>query len=490
MVFVGENIQEYGSLKLEYFSLLKKRGIEKGKMRALIGLSTWVHEQESINSGKDEEIMHIEAFSAALEDVSEVKTNFEVESELKRLKNKWVSRPSTETGKHIRRRLLDPPIGEIRSFKHNGLTAVSLFSGAMGLDLGFLAAGFDIRVANDIDPCSRDTVRRNMPELNFIHKDINKVPARELLDEASLSVGDLDVLLGGPPCQPFSPAGKRLGLSDPRASPLKYFVKAINELRPRAFVMEEVPGILSSRLKHFPISERGKRPPTEDEVKGSAFKVILQMLNSTGYKLVYGILNAADFGSPQVRERVLFIGLREGNPTLPEQTHSGSGIPGTLPWNSFWEATADLLPEGDEFARLSTTAKEYMRYVPPGGNWRELPEEFIGKAMGGAYNAGGGKMGFYRRLSWDEPSPALVTAPSQKGTMLVHPEYDRFISVREYARIQGFPDDWLVQGSMEDKYRLIGNAVPVHLSYAVALHVNRLLEGKTIEPTNGIYAYE
>ncbi|MEM0135989.1 MAG: DNA cytosine methyltransferase [Thermoplasmatales archaeon] len=490
MVFVGKNVQRYDSLKLEYFSLLKKIGIEKGRMRALIGLSTWIHEQESINSGEDGESMHREAFSVAIEEVSEVKTNAEVESELKRLKNKWVSRPATETGKHVKRRLLDPPIREIRSFKHNGLTVVSLFSGAMGLDLGFLAAGFDIRVANDIDPWSRDTVRKNMSQLNFIDRDINKVSTKELLEEASLSVNDLDVLLGGPPCQPFSPAGKRMGLSDPRASPLKYFIKAINELRPRAFVMEEVPGILSSRLKHFPISERGKRPPTEDEVGGSAFKVILQMLNSTGYKLVYGRLNAADFGSPQVRERVIFLGLREGNPTLPEQTHSGRGIPGTLPWNSFWEATADLLPEGDEFAGLSTTAKEYMRYIPPGGNWRELPEEFIEKAMGGAYHAGGGKMGFYRRLAWDEPSPTVVTTPSQKGTMFVHPEYDRSISVREYARIQGFPDDWLIQGSTGHKYRLIGNAVPVHLSYAVALHVRQLLEGKTIEPTKGIYAYE
>ena len=484
------SLENYGILKRNYFSLLKKKGLEKGRMRALIGLSTWLHEQAAANSSEEGLTVHIEAFSYALEEASLVTSNTELKDKLVFLREKWVSRLHTGTQKVISRRLLDPPIRDIRSWKHNGLNAISLFSGAMGLDLGFLAAGFDIKVANDIDPWSRDTVKRNLPDLRFIDRNIDDVETKELLEIASIEKGDVDILVGGPPCQPFSPAGKRMGLSDPRASPLKYFIKAIRELQPRAFVMEEVPGLLSSRLRHFPISERDKRMPSEEEEEGSAFRVILQMLHSTDYKIVYGRLNSADFGSPQVRERLIFLGLRDSGPALPERTHSDSGIAGTLPWNSFWEATADLQYPTNEFAGLSDATKKYMSYIPPGGNWRELPEELIKEAMKGAYYAGGGKMGFYRRLSWDEPSPTVVTTPSQKGTMFVHPEQDRMISVREYGRVQGFPDDWEIVGSISDKYRLIGNAVSVHLSYAVALHVRSLLEGKTIEPKKGIYAYE
>ena len=484
-----ETVPDYRKLKIKYFSMLDKKGLEKGRMRTFIGLSSWIYRHHLQSSESDPIELHLESLSVALEDALSIKENSELRKKLGDLRGEWVSRPARRN-KPTEKRMLSPPISEIKSWKHNGLNAVSLFSGAMGLDLGFLAAGFDIRVANDIDPWSRDTVKTNLPDLRFIDRNIDDVTTKELLDLASIAKGEVDILVGGPPCQPFSPAGKRMGLSDPRASPLKYFINAIRELQPKAFVMEEVPGLLSSRLKHFPISEREKREPTGEEEEGSAFKVVLQMLRSTNYNMVYGKLNSADFGSPQVRERLIFLGLRDSSPSLPERTHSGSGIAGTLPWNTFWEATADLKPPKKDFAGLSDVTKKYMSYIPPGGNWRELPEELTKDAMKGAYYAGGGKMGFYRRLSWDEPSPTVVTTPSQKGTMFVHPEQDRMISVREYGRVQGFPDDWEIVGSASDKYRLIGNAVSVHLSYAVALHVRSLLEGKNIVPTSGIYAYE
>ncbi len=482
-------LEEYRPLKLKYFQILKKRSLGKGKLRSLVGLFTWYLETETYSGAGDLLTAHISAFSDALAQASLLNSEAEVSEKLESLKAEWLHHKKREFSCRPSTPLIEPPIKEIWSWKHNGFNVVSLFSGAMGLDIGFMAAGFDIRVANDIDPKSKETIELNVPQISFIFKDINTVSTDELLATASLKKGEVDVLIGGPPCQPFSPAGKRLGLSDPRASPLKYFVRAIKELKPKVFVMEEVPGILSSRLRHLPISERSKRELTEEEKPGSAFKVILEMLASTGYKFTYGRLNAADFGSPQLRERIIFIGLRDGKPTLPEITHSDSSIPGTLPWNTFWEATLDITGCVSDSAQLSPKTLEYMKHVPPGGNWRELPPEHLRSAMGGAYIAGGGKVGFYRRLSWDEPSPTLVTSPIQKGTLLVHPELNRPLTVKEYARLQGFPDDWKIAGSVMDKYRLIGNAVPVHLSYAIALHVRGLLEGKVLIPKRGIFSY-
>ena len=260
------------------------------------------------------------------------------------------------------------------------------------------------------------------------------------------------------------------------------FVRAIKEIRPRAFVMEEVTGLRSARLKHVPIAERGARILRPEEKKGSDFKVVVDMLRSTGYKLVYDVLNAADFGSPQSRNRIIFIGLREGLPKLPDKTHSNrlqTHLDGRAlqPWNTFWECTADLQATEMEFTELSPKRKKYMLFVPPGGHWRHLPKEAIKEAMGGAYRSGGGKMGYFRRLTWVEPSPTVVTSPVQKGTMFCHPEAPRPLSIEEYKRIQGFPDDWAIVGNTSTKYRLIGGAVPVHLSYAIATKVAELLGG-------------
>jgi DNA (cytosine-5)-methyltransferase 1 len=485
-------IEEYRRLKLNYYLLLNKRWLEKGRVRALIGLLVW-HYEEKAQEGKFDVIkVHTEALSQAIEIASSIKDNYKLKEQIEILKKEWIQRGQRSEYSWKGAPILKPPIQKIHGWERNSLNAISLFTGAMGLDLGFLAAGFNIRVANDIDPHSRDIVEENVPFIKFILKDINTVPPSELLKIASIPKGELDLLIGGPPCQPFSTAGKRRGLSDPRASPLQYFIKAIKELQPRAFVMEEVPGILSSRLKHVPINERGRRPLMPEEKPGSAFKVIMEMLESTGYNIIYGRLNAADFGAPQVRERIIFIGMREGDPSLPIPTHSGKGNLNKLPWNSFWEATLDLNEgnEGGEAFPLTPKTKGYMRYVPPGGNWRDLPPRLVEEAMGGAYFSGGGKVGFYRRLTWDEPSPTLVTTPSQKGTLFVHPILDRTLSIREYARLQGFPDDWTLYGTLSDKYRLIGNAVPTYLSYAVAMHVKLLLEGKVVEIKRGLDAYE
>jgi DNA (cytosine-5)-methyltransferase 1 len=244
--------------------------------------------------------------------------------------------------------------------------------------------------------------------------------------------------------------------------------------------MEEVTGLLSSRLKHVPYSKRNERSLEPEEQKGSVFEVVLEMLESTGYKFVHGVLDAAEYGAPQSRRRLIIIGLREGVPSLPNATHSRqqptlfNQEPKTQ--TTFWEATSDLNGKDIQANGFSDRRYKYMELVPPGGYWRHLPEEIAVEAMGGAYNSGGGRMGYMRRLPWDDVSPTVVTSPNQKSTMLCHPEANRPISVEEYRRIQGFPDDWDLPGSTSTKYKLIGNAVPVHLSNAIAKHVLNYLE--------------
>lgn len=471
----------YNSLKFGYFRLLEKRNLRKGDIRAFVGLRTWYNERERLEAGENKYAAHIAAFEEALSETKEAIKENNVHERLDRDLKRWAREGGMLLRKGGGQTLLPPPIPEMKKWRGNGLTSISLFSGAFGLDLGFLAAGFDLKLANDIDINSYNTVTGNIGSIPFIHEDFTKVKIKEALEIAGLDVGEVDVLTGGPPCQPFSTAGKREGLNDPRASPLKAFARAIKQIRPRAFVMEEVTGLKSARLRHVPIKERKGRILTTEEQKGSAFKVVLQMLRATGYKLIFDVLNAADFGSPQSRMRLIFIGLRDGFPSLPVPTHSNQpqkNLEGKSveAWNTFWQATVDLQGGAKESAIFSETTKKYMRFIPPGGYWRHLPKDLIKEAMGGAFSSGGGKMGYFRRLSWDWPSPTVVTSPTQKGTMFGHPEAACPLSVEEYKRIQGFPEDWRIIGKTSIKYRLIGDAVPVHLSYAIAKKVAHLLE--------------
>jgi len=363
------------------------------------------------------------------------------------------------------------------------LTVVSLFTGAYGLDLGFELAGFRVTVALDISEDSYRNLRANRPKVPFLLGDIKRLSTSDILKEAGLKPGEVDVVTGGPPCQPFSPAGKRQSLRDPRTAPLMDFVRVVREAKPKVFVMEEVPGILSARIKHIPIRERGKRLLTPEEEPGSAWRVVLEELGKTGYRVAWKVLNAADYGTPQVRERVIVIGVRPDirrDPVFPEQTHSREqvGLFGKLdPWLTLAEALAGI-DDHIGYTPLPPKYAKYMKYVPPGGNWRQIPDELKPEAMNAAYDAGGGRMGFYRRLTWFEPSPTLVTSPAMKATMMVHPWEDRPLSVREYLRIQGFPDDWRVVVPVQDAYRLFGEAVPVPLAKAIAKAIrDKLLVG-------------
>ena len=349
-------------------------------------------------------------------------------------------------------------------------SVISLFSGALGLDLGLERAGFTPKVYVELDEKAVDTIRKNKPGIPVIAKDINFVSTAEILKIAELEVGDVTLVAGGPPCQAFSTAGRRMSFNDPRGALISQFIRVLREARPKYFLMENVRGILSAAIKHRPLKERGGSfPPLSDEEQpGSVFNLILKDFRDLGYNVSYRLVNSADYGVPQKRERVIIIGSRVSSPfVFPEPTHARIPENNQCKWRTLGDALGGLMDPCPEYVPYSEERLSYLRLIPPGGNWRSLPEDIRPIAMGGAYKSGGGKVGFYRRLDFDKPSPTVTTSPFQKATDMCHPAEDRPLSVKEYARIQEFPDDWFFAGNLSDKYRLIGNAVPVGLGYAI-----------------------
>jgi DNA (cytosine-5)-methyltransferase 1 len=348
---------------------------------------------------------------------------------------------------------------------------ISLFSGAMGLDLGLQEAGLDIKISQDVDPWCVKTAEANNHKsiLGDIRKLMSDDPeCRFLLEPSGLLSGEAFAVVGGPPCQPFSTAGKRLGTNDPRGSLFMEFIQSIKAIRPRFFVMENVKGLLSVPLKHKPLKDREDKPLEPDELAGSVFEVIRQTFTELGYKIVYGVLDSAHYGVPQFRERLVIIGSRDNeNIFLPKPTHFQIHQDPAHRWSTLRDAIEDLEQDSGACATFSAERTKFLRMIPMGGNWRNLPPEITPIAMGGAYESGGGKVGFYRRLDYNQPSPTIVTSPVQKATMLCHPTQDRPLSVREYARIQQFPDGWKIEGSISDCYRQIGNAVPIGLGKSI-----------------------
>lgn len=341
---------------------------------------------------------------------------------------------------------------------------ISLFSGAMGLDIGLSNAGLNIAIGQDFDPACVATMKANGH--NVLGGDIREISPNDLLEKTGLNPGEPFLICGGPPCQPFSTAGKRLGINDPRGSLFMDFIRMIDYIRPRFFIMENVKGIMSAPLKHVPLIERDKNIP--EQQLGTVLDVILSEFNKLGYKTVYGVLDAVNYGVPQFRERFVLIGSRDSEDIfLPIPTHFQMHQDHAYRWNTLRDSIADLEFNCGECAAFSKERLEYLQMIPEGGNWRDLPEGIKEKAMGGAYESGGGKVGFYRRLSYDQPSPTLVTSPVQKATMMCHPTQVRPLSIREYARIQQFPDDWIFMGTSAAKYRQIGNAVPIGLAVAL-----------------------
>jgi len=242
--------------------------------------------------------------------------------------------------------------------------------------------------------------------------------------------------------------------------------------------MENVRGALSAAVRHRLLKKRGPGfpPLAPEEELGSAFMLILEELKSTGYFVLFDLINAADYGVPQTRERVLFIGSRDGEPVeMPARTHDRNGENTLKPWVTLGEGLLGLRDTRPQHTSFSKSEQKYLSRIPEGGNWRDLPKHSQPRAIGSAYRSWGGRSGFLRRLSWRKPSPSLTTAPDGKATMMCHPDKVRPLSVRQYARIQQFPDHWKFAGGLPQKYRQIGNAVPVGIGKAIGGMLNKTI---------------
>lgn len=362
--------------------------------------------------------------------------------------------------------------------KRRPVKIVSLFSGAMGLDLGLEKAGFRLAVAVECDPVAVATIQANKPRLRVIANRIENITTGEIKKAGNLKRGDRVVVVGGPSCQAFSTAGQRKSLEDPRGNMFREFIRVVRELRPQFFIMENVRGLLSAAAKHRPLSKRGPGYPhlEADEELGSAFRRVVSSFKRLNYYVAFDLLNAANYGAPQTRERLVFIGSRSGEKIrFPSPTHDKNGKNGLRNWKTLQGAIGRLNGRKHEFKKFRPKKAVLLAQIPQGGNWLDLPKRMRARAIGGAYKSWGGRTGFLRRLSWDKPSPALVTVPDGNATCLCHPTRIRPLSVEEYACIQQFPDSWKFSGSTTQKYRQIGNAVPVGLGRALGMSIRQAL---------------
>ncbi len=336
-----------------------------------------------------------------------------------------------------------------RKQKENKFTNVELFAGAGGLALGLEQAGFDNLLSNDFDKDSCNTLKINRPNWNIMCEPIEDLSNRNLLEMLNLKEGDLDLLSGGYPCQSFSYAGKRLGLNDIRGTMFYYYAKVLEQLKPKMFLAENVKGL---------VNHDG----------GKTLATMINVFEEIGYRVQYKVLNAWNYGVAEKRERIVIIGIRNDlniNFEYPKP-------------HEYKPVLRDVLKNVpiSEGAKYPQSKKEVFDLVPPGGCWRDLPDDVARAYMKGSYKLGGGKTGIARRISWDEPSLTILCSPCMKQTDRCHPDESRPFTVRESARIQSFPDDWQFCGSMLNQYKQIGNAVPVNFAKEIGLAIIKALK--------------
>ncbi|MBG9689923.1 DNA (cytosine-5-)-methyltransferase [Lysinibacillus sphaericus] len=317
-------------------------------------------------------------------------------------------------------------------------TVLETFAGAGGLALGLELAGLKSVGAIEWDKNAAQTLRDNRPEWNVIEGDIEEV-AENLVEY--IKVDDFDVLSGGYPCQSFSYAGQREGFADTRGTLFYPYSRILNEFRPKVFIAENVRGLVNH--------EHGK-----------TLETMLKVFQNEGYTVYWNVLNSWNYNVAQKRERIVIIGIRDD--LIEKQT-----VPFSFPKvQEYKPVLKDILKDvpDSEGIEYSEKKRKVMDLVPPGGCWVDLPESIAKEYMGASWFSGGGKRGMARRLSWNEPSLTLTTSPSQKQTERCHPDETRPFKVREYARIQSFPDNWNFAGGIGASYKQIGNAVPVNMA--------------------------
>lgn len=313
-------------------------------------------------------------------------------------------------------------------------TFIEVCAGAGGLSKGFINNGFEPLLLNDYDKYCIETLKLNHPNTNIIQGSMTELNYSEYKN--------IDVLMGGVPCQSFSQAGKRKGINDDRGKLILHFIKMIDEIEPKVFLIENVKGLQTHK-------------------NGETLQYILDKINKLNkYNISYKILNANDYSVPQNRERLIIIGINKNITKkfefpIPEKDKL---------------VLKDVLLNCPKSPGLEYKKEKYdlMKLIPQGGCWVDLPKHLQKEYMGNSYYSGGGKRGILKRLDINKPCLTLLTTPSQKQTERCHPIETRPLQILEYARIQTFPDDYKFYGSINQIYKQIGNAVPVKLAEALS----------------------
>lgn len=352
------------------------------------------------------------------------------------------------------------------------IIALSFFSGAMGLDIGMSRGGIHALLACEFNKFCRMTIDHNEPGMALIG-DINNYTPEQILEYARIPKGrKVDVIFGGPPCQAFSTAGARRALADERGNVFLRYIDIVESIKPTYVVIENVRGLLSAPYPYHDVTS---------PVKGGALCIIMDRLKAAGYTITFELYNAANFGAPQIRERVVMIG-KLGNEKVPylSPTYSENGEYGLPKWRTLRDALEGMSNIEHHFIEFPENRLKYYRMLKEGQYWKDLPPDIQREAMGSKLELGGGKTGFYRRLNFNRPSPTLVTNPTMPATDLCHPTENRPLSVEEYARIQEFPNDWEICGPILEQYKQIGNAVPVKLGEAIAKTIIADMNGEKL----------
>lgn len=376
--------------------------------------------------------------------------------------------------------------------KNNGIILpnrcyISLFSGAMGLDIGIERAGFHCVVCNEIDPLAIKTIKLNRPELPVIAGSVEDVTLNTLNEHAGYDVTGIDLLVGGPPCQAFSVFGQRKGLNDRRGRMIFEFLRLVDEVRPKAFLMENVRGLHSMSIIPKGAEFEGEDMLPEHTEPGSLLRELIKSFEKIGYRIDCYLVNSVNYGAPQIRERLLCIGSRyDIDPEFPSPEFSNRPFDKLPPFRTLGDVIGNGFKDPDpSMMDFSPRKLKYLSMVPPGGNWRNLPEEIQKESMGKSWYLKGGRSAYWRKLAFDFPCPTVVTMPNHAGTSMCHPTKLRALTVGEMAAIQEFPADWQFVGSATQKSKQIGNAVPPRLGEVAGRVLHRLLDTAQKSPPLG-----
>lgn len=339
----------------------------------------------------------------------------------------------------------------LKSDTRSSYQVIELFAGAGGLALGLENAGLGTKTLIEIDKHAANTLKLNRPQWDVRHQDVSTV---------NFNPGDADIVAGGFPCQSFSYAGKRLGFNDIRGTLFFEYARIVNSVKPKLIIAENVRGLVNHD-------------------QGRTLKTMLDVLDEIGYAVQWRVLRAQYFDVAQKRERLVIIGVRKDLPITHVFPHE----------RDYTLSLRDVLKDVPDSNGQKYNERKYaiMSRVPEGGCWRDLPQDIQRDYMGASFYSSGGRTGMARRLAWNAPSLTLTCNPAQKQTERCHPAETRPLTVREYARIQSFPDDWQFTGPISSQYHQIGNAVPVNLGFHIGVCLRQMMDQVVPAPVEASY---